>query len=194
MDATSAVLPCGEPLFPGERLLWSGAPGRAGGGQPRRLVSRLVGVATGGVGLGAVAVVATQPDASTAAVLVWLVVALPLLLVGLYLVAGADYHGAWLRARTHYALTSERVLLGFTERPTVCTSCTSLALVGLAGASLVLRRDGSGTIALGLPPGPGQPDVRPALDTIPDARAVYALLLAAQRDAELEARRTAAAT
>ena len=111
----------------------------------------------------------------------------PFVTVGLYFVIGRFWLDARRRARTTYAVTSERVIIhsgGFSP------STTSLNLSRLSDLTLAERPDGSGTIRFGpVPPfagmyegtaWPGVPRV-PAFELIPDARRVFSLVREAQR-------------
>jgi len=112
---------------------------------------------------------------------------IPFVLVGLYLVVGRFWVDARRRARTTYALTSERILISsglFTP------SMKSLDLRTLSDVTLHERRDGTGTITFGptLPfasmyVGVAWPGVAttPAFEMIPGARQVYNLIRDAQR-------------
>lgn len=116
---------------------------------------------------------------------------IPFLLVGAYITVGRFFVDAAMRARTHYALTNQRVLIigGLFSR-----TVKTLALRSLPEIALVERRDGSGTITFGsgMPfaewyrgfawPGMDQ-RMPPAFELIPDAKAVSEMLRQAQRAA-----------
>jgi hypothetical protein len=104
---------------------------------------------------------------------------IPFILIGLYFLAGRFFADAWIRDRTSYAVTSQRVLI-FRAPP--LGKFTSLAIDRLPELSLNERSDGRGTILFQ----PAQPmwntrswsSWTPALDTtqflmIPDARSVF---------------------
>jgi hypothetical protein len=115
---------------------------------------------------------------------------LPFLVMGLYVTVGRFWWEARVRARTAYALTSERIIIASGGlRPTL----KSLGLQTLSDVSVTERRDGSGTILLGPTPSgtmmmfgsrswPNGAQV-PSFELIPDAKRVF--------DAIHEARRAA---
>lgn len=111
----------------------------------------------------------------------------PFVAIGAYLIVGRFFVDAAQRARTTYALTSERAVIisGFTRATT-----KSLQLRTLSNVTLVESGDGSGTITFGAPApwwatGGGIPNGRaqfsPAFDSIPDVRDVYERLRRAQQ-------------
>lgn len=112
----------------------------------------------------------------------------PFVLVGLYLVVGRFWLDARRRARTTYAVTSERVII---NSGGLSPTTASLNLRTLSDLTLSERPDGSGTIRFGpVSPfagmyegttWPGVPRV-PAFELIPDARRVFSLIREAQRD------------
>lgn len=111
----------------------------------------------------------------------------PFVLMGIYVIIGRFFVDARRRARTTYAVTTERVIIHSGLRT---LETTSLPLRTLADMTLSERADGSGTITFGAagplamrmaPAGwPGAPQV-PAFELIPDARRVYQILRDAQR-------------
>jgi hypothetical protein len=122
---------------------------------------------------------------------------LPFVAVGLYITVGRFFYEAWRRARTHYALTSERVLIvsGGLGR-----TVTSLRLRTLPDLSLRESRSGLGTISFGGGsvfggllggmqgwPGAGR-HLGPQFDLVPAARTVYEAIRTAQTDAPSWAR------
>ncbi len=111
------------------------------------------------------------------------------LAVAFYITIGRFIVDIWVRARTTYAVTNERVIIqsgAFT--PTV----KSLNLRTLSDITLSERPNGSGTITFG--PGnpwgawgngmrwPGMPQA-PMFDGVPAARSIYELIRDAQRAA-----------
>jgi Bacterial PH domain len=111
----------------------------------------------------------------------------PFVLVGLYITIGRFFVDAWRRARTAYAVTSERIIImsgGFS--PTT----KSLAMATLTDVTLSERPDGSGTITFGADPfggtmyagarWTGAPRV-PSFEMIPDAHQVYDVIRQAQQ-------------
>jgi hypothetical protein len=114
---------------------------------------------------------------------------IPFVLAGLYIVAGRFFADARLRARTHYGLTSRRVVIasGLFSR-----TITSLPLATLNEVTLQERADRSGTILLGRPDPRGAwfsgmqwPGIAhyqtPSFELIPDVKRVYDRVLEAQR-------------
>lgn len=112
----------------------------------------------------------------------------PFVLFGLYMVLGRFWVNARVRARTHYALTPERVLLaGGWDGQQVKT----LPLHHLPLELKLHGPHGGGTIALGnspdnpmtkLPTGwPGAPLLPPRLELDSDAQRVFQLIQQAQR-------------
>jgi len=114
----------------------------------------------------------------------------PFVAVGVYMVIGRFFAEAWQRSRTHYALTSDRVLIvsGVFSR-----EIKSLALDTLSDMTLAEGRDGKGSIMFG-PQGPfgsgfaGRSSFWPAaqqqpprFDSIDDAKAVYERIRGARR-------------
>lgn len=116
-------------------------------------------------------------------------------LCGLYLVVGRFFVDSQTRARTFYAVTSDRIIItsGLFSKRT-----QSLSLQDLFGVNLSERGDGSGTIAFGpqnplaqrMPPGfPGYGRyASPAFEMIEHARDTYDII----RQAEKAARSNAA--
>lgn len=112
---------------------------------------------------------------------------IPFVLVGLYITVGRFMVDARRRARTSYALTSERVII---NSGVFAPVTKSLDLRTLSDVTLRERSDGAGTITFGPQypfatmyagtawPGIPQP---PSFEMIPDARRVYNLLREAQR-------------
>lgn len=110
----------------------------------------------------------------------------PFVLMGVYITIGRFWIDARRRARTTYAVTSDRVIINsglFTP------TSKSLNLRTLSDVTLQERPDGTGTITFGpVPPfaamyagmsWPGMPQLS-ALEMIPDARRVYAMIREAQ--------------
>lgn len=120
---------------------------------------------------------------------------IPFVLVGLYIIFGRFWVDARQRARTVYAVTSERVLIisGLFAR-----RIKSLSIDTLSDVLLTERGDGSGTITFGSQPpwywmygGAGWPGFGhqcvPALELVADARAVYETIRGSQRAAKQSA-------
>jgi hypothetical protein len=119
----------------------------------------------------------------------FLLMGLPFLAVGFYLLVGRLILGMLQRRRTRYALTSQRIIImsGLRGR-----RIHSLTLRDLEQIRLNEGRDGSGTITFGAanpgqwwannPAGIGLPG-RPAFERIPEARRVHDLILEAKAGA-----------
>ncbi|MFL5620883.1 MAG: PH domain-containing protein [Gemmatimonadaceae bacterium] len=110
----------------------------------------------------------------------------PFILIGFYITIGRFWIDARRRARTTYAVTSDRVIINsglFTP------TSKSLNLRTLSDVTLQERPDGTGTITFGpVAPfaamyagmsWPGMPQLS-AFEMIPDARRVYAVIREAQ--------------
>jgi hypothetical protein len=112
---------------------------------------------------------------------------IPFVAIGFYIAIGRFWADAWRRARTTYAITSDRVII---NSGLFSPTSKSLNLRTLTDVTLQERPDGTGTITFGnVPPWaamyagiswPGIPQI-PAFEMIPDARRVYAVIGDAQR-------------
>ncbi len=117
---------------------------------------------------------------------------IPFVLAGLYMVFGRFFVDAWMRGRTHYGVTSERVIIVsglFTQQ------IKSLQLRTLSDVSLIERKGGCGTITLGPSiamhamamsgswPG-GRQYSPPSLTLIEGAKEVYDIIRKAQKAAK----------
>jgi hypothetical protein len=114
---------------------------------------------------------------------------IPFVLVGIYITVGRFFIDAYIRSKTVYGVTNERILIisGLLSRTT-----KSLPLHTLSEISLQQYRNGSGTITFGagLPfagfyrgfawPGMDQ-RLPPAFDGIPEANHVYTLIRQTQK-------------
>lgn len=108
----------------------------------------------------------------------------PFVLIGTYMIVGRFFADAWMRSKTQYFLTDQRVLI---VSGIFSSSAKSLPLRSLPDFTFSERGDGSGTITLGssnLPFGglavqgwPGSSRQRPpALEMIENARSVHEML------------------
>lgn len=177
-------------LAPGERVLWHGRPPQ--GLLLRRADAWLIPLSCawgGGVIFNVLHLLKTSAQMEDRAEMGFLVVwGLPFVLVGLYLMLGRFWVDAYLRARTCYVLTHERLLLvgGWSGQ-----QIKSLPLRNLPQITLKVNASGGGVIQLGsesrslwsaCPPGwlgaPLQPD---ALELADDAQRVFHLIQSAQR-------------
>lgn len=115
---------------------------------------------------------------------------IPFVVIGLYLVVGRFFTDAYRRAHTHYALTTERILIAKGKDG---TSIQSFSLRNLPDITLEERADGTGTISLGnsmhWPFGnmatwghwPGMRAGAPQLEGIANAQHVFQQIRDAQR-------------
>lgn len=173
-------------LAPGERVLWHGRPPQ--GLLLRRADAWLIPLPCAAI-FNVLHLLKTSAQMEDRAEMGFLVVwGLLFVLVGLYLMLGRFWVDAYLRARTCYVLTHERLLLagGWSGR-----QIKSLPLRNLPQITLTLHASGGGVIQLGsenrtfwsaCPPGwpnaPLQPD---ALELADDAQRVFHLIQSAQR-------------
>jgi hypothetical protein len=111
---------------------------------------------------------------------------IPFVCVGLYMVVGRFFYDAYVRERTIYAVTNQRVLI---LRNNGQGNTQSMLLTGLSQIDLHERPDGSGTIRFDgyaasffqrFPAGP--PRGRPSLDFVLNARHVHDVIQTAQVD------------
>jgi hypothetical protein len=174
-----------QEIAAGERLLWSGRPRQGLLLRPADALLIPFSLMWGGFAIFWEAMVFRS-----GAPFFFRLWGIPFVLVGLYMIAGRFFTEARQRARTIYAVTNERVIIvsGLLKE-----TVTSLSLRTLSDISLSERSDGSGTVSLG-PSSPyagfasaGWPGTRqyapPALEGIPDARAVYETIRQAQKAA-----------
>lgn len=143
MDAFQSSQPLHSYLFPGERMQWSGQPKR-GLAFSR---SDLLGIPFGIMWCGFVIFwnysVWTFPSTGTADDWFFKLWGVPFLAIGLYLVAGRFFHDAWVRNRTVYGVTNQRVLI---LRGSLSSRLTSREIQSLPMLELTEYRDGTGTI------------------------------------------------
>jgi hypothetical protein len=169
-------------LGPGEKLLWSGQP-EAGlklrGSDAFAIPFSLLWAGC--------AVFWEFAALTTNAPLFFRLWGIPFVLAGLYMVVGRFFTDAWVRARTAYAVTNQRILIlsGFSR------SLTSLSLRTLPEVTVTERSDGSGTISFGpvfsALSGRGsrnQSCATRAFEFIPDVRSVSSIIHAAQIKAD----------
>jgi Bacterial PH domain len=117
---------------------------------------------------------------------------IPFVLIGLYLIIGRFFVEAKQRERTHYAVTSERILI---VSGVLARQVKSLSLRTLTDVSLSERTSGEGTISFGGASGfssmfggfnawPGMgAQMGPRFELIPKAKSVYEEIRTAQRKA-----------
>jgi hypothetical protein len=109
-------------------------------------------------------------------------------LISLYIVFGRFIVDAWIRARTIYAVTDQRIII---VAGLVRQEVRSLYLEGLAEMNVSERRSGRGTITFGRATSPWWPSpwgftgfnaaMPPAFEAIKNCRAVTTLIREAQR-------------
>jgi hypothetical protein len=179
----------GITMSPGERVLWSGAP-------PRGLIPRAsdlffvpFSIVWASGAMIAVFSMTRRPPAAGAPVPFFYLFALLFAVVAVYITVGRFMVDIWLRARTAYAVTDQRVII---TSGLIGQSVKSLNLRTLTDVTLTERGDGAGTIAFGPanPWGPmsggmrwpGMPQ-QPMFERIPGARAVYEMIREAQTKA-----------
>lgn len=103
----------------------------------------------------------------------------PFVCVGLYLIVGRFFADAWLRARTRYGVTNQRVLI---VTQALRKRVVSLERRTLGPVELEERSDGTGGIVFrsgGLEDFYRGRRMPPKFEGIPDARRVYGLIRAA---------------
>ncbi len=128
-------------LFQDERLLWSGCPHR---GIVLRLADVLLipfSLVWGGFAI------AWEIDVIVGrGPLIMQLFGLPFVVIGCYLILGRFFVDAYIRSRTHYGVTNERILIvsGFLHQ-----SVNSISIAMLTDFSLVEKRDGTGSISIG---------------------------------------------
>jgi Bacterial PH domain len=177
-------------LGPGERLLWAGRP-------PLGLKLRAADAVLIPFSLmwGGFAIFWETMVVRGGAPWFFVLWGIPFVLIGLYLIAGRFVVDARQRAKTFYAVTSERVIIVsglFLRR------VKSLNLDTLTDVSLTERNNGAGTITFGPAPPmagwysggswPGMGNyLFPSFELSSDARSVYEIIRSAQRAAKKQA-------
>jgi hypothetical protein len=115
---------------------------------------------------------------------------IPFVLVGLYMIVGRFFGDAYLRSRTQYGVTDQRVIIvgGWINR-----EVKNLPLASLSDITLSERPGGAGSIQFGPNPfgvpmmfGSAMPGSRkrmpPMFDLLPKVRDVYNVIMKAQQD------------
>ena len=116
---------------------------------------------------------------------------IPFVVMGIYIIVGRFFVDAWQRSKTHYAVTSERIMIvdGLFK-----TTVRSAQLSGLTEMALSEQLGGMGTIAFGPSNLPamfrtlsGWPGMRAQMglqfDMVPEAKGVLDLIRSTQRSA-----------
>jgi len=170
-------------LAPGEQVIWSGSPRQGIAFRGSDAFAIPFSLLWCGFALFWEYGVATSN--APAFFVLW---GIPFVLVGLYMVIGRFFFDARQRARTFYALTSERVLIvsGVFSR-----KVKSLNLSTLTDVSMNESRNGEGEITFGpqhpIPSffgnssWPGAQQQSPRFEFVPNAKSVYEKIRGAQR-------------
>jgi hypothetical protein len=161
------------PLLAGEKLIWEGRPGKGllFAGRDALLVP--FSLMWGGFAVFWETMAFRSPG--PVFFRLW---GIPFVLVGAYIIAGRFIVDAWLRGKTRYAVTSERILIA---RDLPFRKFIAANLAVMPQAQLTERADGRGTIRFGDPaPFWGRSaiwtqalDATPQFIEIDDARAVF---------------------
>lgn len=176
-------------LSAGETLLWNGRPKQGLMLRPSDVLFIPFSLLWGGFALFWETSVVT--DGAPFFFILW---GIPFLLVAAYITVGRFFVDAYIRSKTSYGVTNERILIitGLFSR-----TVKTLPLQTLGEISLRQHADGSGTITIGpeMPfaswyrgfawPGMDQ-RLAPVFEGIPEAKQVYELIRKAQRPGEHE--------
>lgn len=190
MDPANTI---SQQLTTGEKLLWSGIPSQ---GLMLRDTDALMipfSLMWGGFAIFWEWSAIQIPTNNNSASLVFPAWGIPFVLVGLYLIFGRFIADAWMRSKTSYGVTDQRILIashGFSKK------VESFPLRTLPQLDLVEKSNGRGTIRIGSNSGFGSalqgPNIfsprgqrAPSLDGIENAKGVYTLILDAQRQVEM---------
>ena len=130
-------------LLPGERVIWSGAPARGLLFTSRDWLLIPFSLLWGGFAVFWEASVLRKGAPWFFAL--W---GVPFVLLGLFMIAGRFLADAWLRGRTLYALTDQRILV---SRSTPFARFTAISLDLLPSAELTQLSAGRGTLRFGPP-------------------------------------------
>jgi hypothetical protein len=144
MDAYQSFQPFQPYLVPGERILWSGQPKQGIALNRSDIIAIPFSLMWGGFAIfWNYGVWTSFPYTGTADDWFFKLWGLPFLAVGLYLIVGRFFYDAWVRKRSFYAVTNERVLV---LRISSSSKLTSREIQSLPMIELTESRDGTGTI------------------------------------------------
>jgi hypothetical protein len=176
-----------------ERLIWSGGPEAGIRLRPADALMIPFSLFWGGFAFfweySVVHIPSTATRAGGAPAMFMALWGIPFVVVGLYLIVGRFFADAYLRSRTRYGVTDQRVLIvtKFWNR-----QVKSVSLRTLGEFSLQERADGSGSITFGSAPPfnlfaqSGWPGTRqkgaPAFEFVKDVRSVYELIRRSQEE------------
>jgi len=173
-------------LLTGERIVWSGAPGRG-----LLLTSADTLMIPFSLIWCGFAIFWKYSAVTQGGPFFFRLFGAPFVLVGLYLVAGRFLVDAWIRRGMQYAVTNRRILI---SRSGMFSKLIAVTLDALPEASLIERANGRGTIRFGQPAqywgrsnsfGSWTPslDPTPQFLNIEDARTVFNQIQRQSRDA-----------
>jgi hypothetical protein len=144
VDVLQSFQPTQRYLSPGERILWSGQPKQGIAFCRSDLLAIPFSLMWGGFAIFWNVGVWTDVNTGTADDWFFRLWGLPFLAVGIYLIVGRFFYDAWVRRRSYYAVTNQRVLI-LRNWPTL--KLTSREIRSLPMVELTEHRDGTGTIA-----------------------------------------------
>lgn len=144
MDAFQSFQPFQPYLFQGERILWSGQPKQGIAFNRSDIIAIPFSLMWGGFAIfWNFGVWTSFPNTGTADDWFFKLWGLPFLAVGLYLIVGRFFYDAWVRKRSFYAVTNERVLI---LRSSGSSKLTSREIQSLPMLEFTESGDGTGTI------------------------------------------------
>jgi hypothetical protein len=168
-----------------ERLLWSGAPEQGVRLRPSDALAIPFSLLWGGF-----AFFWEYSVLQKGAPFIFGLWGIPFVLIGLYMIVGRFFGDAYLRSRTQYGVTDQRVIIvsGWINR-----EVKNLPLASLSDITLSERPGGAGSIQFGPNPfgvpmmfGSAMPGsgkrMPPMFDLLPRVRDVYNVIMKAQQD------------
>jgi len=138
---TSDISPIGRELAPGERILWTGQPRQ--GVSLRGSDALMIPFSLMWGGFAFFWEWSVIHSGAPAFFTLW---GVPFVAVGIYMIFGRFFVDAWLRTRTHYAVTNERV---FIVDGLFRTNVRTMSLRTLAEMSMSEASNGTGSIYFG---------------------------------------------